>query len=394
MGFAVDLGRLYMARAELKAAANSMALSAARELIGTDLSIENATAAGRRTLDSTSGNRYDYGGVRIGETTGSLASEAQTPTYWENAADATAEQEGAGGTEAGGPTARHARITITGETPLIFWSFLSLGQERKVNLITRSVAGRSAPLCTACQIESIAVASLDATDTTHYGFTPNTKYTFGYQCTGIGQPGLLAGTVQRISYLLLNRLNDDATLFADPSSQLYRIGAQGLPGSTVTARSCFQLGAEESLWTNASPNPCVQNVSSLVSAFVCGLASRFDVVPPASCAQVPEIDSMAQAYQADTELADIEDYAAYTGTTRRVITVPVVETLSTTGTMTVLAFRQFLVEPVQNNTVINTADSNGRFGALYIGSVAPVRQGSFAGCAQPVAGPGKVVLHQ
>jgi len=39
------------------------------------------------------------------------------------------------------------------------------------------------------------------------------------------------------------------------------------------------------------------------------------------------------------------------------------------------------------------ADPNGRFLAIYIGSVAPVKQGRFDGCQQ-TAGPGKVVLHQ
>ncbi len=57
--------------------------------------------------------------------------------------------------------------------------------------------------------------------------------------------------------------------------------------------------------------------------------------------------------------------------------------------MTVIGFRQFLL----NWRVINPADLNGRFLAIYIGSVAPVKQGRFDGCQQ-TAGPGKVVLHQ
>jgi hypothetical protein len=61
--------------------------------------------------------------------------------------------------------------------------------------------------------------------------------------------------------------------------------------------------------------------------------------------------------------------------------------------MTILGFRQFLVIPGQGATVINPADANGRFVAMYIGSVAPLKQGRFDGCQQ-TAGPGKVVLHQ
>ena len=52
-----------------------------------------------------------------------------------------------------------------------------------------------------------------------------------------------------------------------------------------------------------------------------------------------------------------------------------------------LGFRQFLV------MASNPTDSLGRFEAMYIGSVAPVKQGRFDGC-QLSSGPGKVVLHQ
>src|SRR5438105_9455899 len=45
IGFAVDLGQLYLIRGELKVAANAMALSAAQKLIGTDQGITDATTA-------------------------------------------------------------------------------------------------------------------------------------------------------------------------------------------------------------------------------------------------------------------------------------------------------------------------------------------------------------
>ena len=50
-------------------------------------------------------------------------------------------------------------------------------------------------------------------------------------------------------------------------------------------------------------------------------------------------------------------------------------------------------QPAEGGTAINPDDPNGRFVAMYIGSVAPVKQGRFDGCQQ-AAGPGKVVLHQ
>ncbi len=61
--------------------------------------------------------------------------------------------------------------------------------------------------------------------------------------------------------------------------------------------------------------------------------------------------------------------------------------------MTVLGFRQFLLEPNSGATDITTGDVYGRFFGMYIGSVAPVPQGRFDGCSIS-AGPGKVVLHQ
>jgi len=75
------------------------------------------------------------------------------------------------------------------------------------------------------------------------------------------------------------------------------------------------------------------------------------------------------------------------------ITVAIVDTLNNPNSMTILGFRQFLVEPDLNGTDISPADADGRFRALYIGSVVPLKQGRFDGC-QIASGPGKVVLHQ
>ena len=53
MGFALDLGRLYLIRGELNQAANAMAIAAASQLIGTSTSTDNATAAANQSLDDT-----------------------------------------------------------------------------------------------------------------------------------------------------------------------------------------------------------------------------------------------------------------------------------------------------------------------------------------------------
>jgi hypothetical protein len=128
---------------------------------------------------------------------------------------------------------------------------------------------------------------------------------------------------------------------------------------------------------------------------LCGLASR---LPPSdetlrSCQSIAEVDTLSSIYSPDTDTADLADYTTYTGNARRVITVAVVEDITATGSLVVLGFRQFLLDPHPTLSNINPADPYGRMVGLYIGSVAPLQQGRFDGCQQ-AAGPGKVVLHQ
>ncbi len=397
MGFAVDLGRLYLIKGELKAAANAMALAAAQRLIGNDAATGEATAAARLTLENSSGfgNKYDFGGILIGDTSGILQSEVPDPTYFEALTSALG-QEGAdaGSGEVGGASARYARVTLRADAPLLFWGLLSLGNERKTPIEMVAVAGVSAPLCTACAIDPIAIAALDASDETDFGFVANTKYTFGFRCTGSPTPSTIQGAGQRLEYLLINRFNEEAQLFPEENQQLYRIGAQGLLPSTTPAQACVTLAAEELMWVNAQPRACNPlQISSLVTSYLCGVATRFDVTVATGCENIPEVDTMASAYTPDIDISDLEDYAAYTGVGRRVITVPIVDTLSATAPMVVLGFRQFLVDPDPNGVNINPADQNGRFVGLYLGSVMPLKQGRFDGC-QVASGPGKVVLHQ
>ena len=208
MGFALDLGRLYLVRGELKTAANAMALAAATQLIGTDLSTDVATAAGAQTIEGATGfgNKNDVGGSTIGQTNGSLNSEVQTPVFFGAAADAL----GTGGGETSGSLAKYVRVTITGEAGLTFWRFLPLASEGKVNMIATAVAGVSAPLCQACSIEPLAVAALDGGDATDFGFVSGTKYTLGYVCNGVNPNGPLPNTSARIPYLILNHLDSNA----------------------------------------------------------------------------------------------------------------------------------------------------------------------------------------
>lgn len=397
MGFAVDLARLYMVRGELQTAAQSMALAAASRLIGTEASTTDAQDAANRMVETASGyaNRYDYGALNIGEANGSLNSEIVAPTYWATAAEAIGESETASGSgEVGGTGARHVRIELVGEAPLIFWRFLSLAQEGKVPVRVRAVAGVSAPLCTVCNIEPIAIAPIDPSDTVDFGFVAGTRYTLGYSCTGTPIPQPLGGSVQRVPYLILNRANDQLSVLADDNQQLYRTGAQGLLPSTTPALACFSVNAEEQIWASAATLGCNANrVNTAITSYLCGLATRMDTSLAQGCDSIPEIDTLTGLYQSDTDLNDLEDYTTYVGNGRRLLTIPIVDALNPTGTMLVQGFRQFLLQPLQNQTGISPNDANGRFAATYLGSVYPVKQGRFGDCAI-TSGPGKVVLHR
>lgn len=405
MGFAVDLGRLYLVRGELNQAANAMALAAAARLIGTEVSSGDATLSAHLTLDNSTGraNKYNFGSIVIGEGGGTLASEVPEPSLYATASEAAATSD-SGASTAAATEAKSVRISLTAEAPLTFWGLLSLGQSRKATIAGQAAAGQSAPLCTACGVDPLVIAALDPDDTTDFGYVAATLYTLGYQCNGAPQPGLLAGTAQRVPYLLIDRYDSNSLVSED--QQLYRIGAQGLLPSTAAATSCITINSAdgEQIWgavnggsLTSAPLACNQNrVQSAVTNALCGMYTRLDqnLTPPGACGGVTDVEALAATYAADSDVTNLEDYIQYTGNTRRVITVAVVDALNAGGAMTVLGFRQFLLQPAPNDVVTNPADANGRFIALYIGSKVPIRQGSFAGGCGAVSGPGKVVLLQ
>lgn len=410
MGFALDLGRLYLIRGELNEAANSMALAAASQLIGTASSLDNATATANQSIDNTNqiGNKYNFGSLPINENSGTLVSTVESPSFFATVADASS---GTGG-GADGTTARHVQINITADAPLLFWGLLSVGQSRKTPIAAQALAGISAPLCTACGIEPIIVGAINAGDTDNFGFgdpTAGNLYTFAFECSGTPPPTSLSGTL--VSYGILNRY-DSANATLDESQQLFRDGAGGLiasnnpnpTGSTVPLGCAAVNDAAEVIWPSTSPNLCTTQSPVGVSIALCGLYSRFDNAnPPGVCSNnITDFATLAAAYPPDTDVAtgQTDLYSAYIGNGRRVITVAIVDTLQTavTGTMTVLGFRQFFLEPNADGTFLNPAEQNGRFVAQYIGSPVPLKQGFFddryaLGCSV-TAGPGKVVLHQ
>jgi Flp pilus assembly protein TadG len=416
MGFALDLGRLYLIRGELNQAANAMALAAAAHLIGTAASLDNATTTAQQSLDDTNhlGNKYNFGSLVIGQTNGNLTSQVSDPAYFSTVAAALGVDTTSG--QADGTTARHVQISLTADAPLLFWSVLSLGQARKTPIAAQAVAGISAPLCTACGIEPFAIAALDVTDTVNFGFgdpTAGTNFTFAFSCAGTPAPLPLTGTGQVIQYAILNRYDTNNTVL-DETQQLYRYGAQGLlaslnpnPTGSAVPMACVGIGdPSETLWASAPPSACSRAVPVSVTEALCGLYSRFDnaTVPEACNANVTSFADLSAAYRPDTDVVagQADFYTAYTGNGRRIITVAVVDGLAsdTATTMTVLGFRQFFLELNFDLTFFTPSDPNGRFVVQYIGSPAPLKQGYIddrfqLSCPVPVpSGPGKVVLHQ
>jgi Flp pilus assembly protein TadG len=410
IGFAVDLGRIYMIRGELKTAANAMAMAAASKLIGTDQALTDATNAAKIPIDTSTGygDKYDFGGLPIGQTTGQFTSSVSDPTFYSSLADATSGNNP--GT--GGSSVRYAQVSITADAPLVFWRFLPIVNTPGTPVAVQSVAGISAPLCTACSIEPFAVAAVDATDATDFGFVQGTMYTLGYQCTTGPTPAGLpysGGATARIPYLILDRFNSADTMFPDDSSQMYRNGASGMPGVNPTLGlmsnsgqpiSCFNIqnSTAEVTWATAAPAACTASVASTVSAGLCGLDLRFDPSPSSTystvCSNITNASTIESAYTQDTDSAEEDVYTSYSGNGRRLITISIIDpTTFNTANMTILGFRQFLVQPALNLTTLNAADTNGRFLALYVGNVAPVKQGNFGSCGV-TSGPGKVVLHQ
>ena len=410
MGFAIDLGRLYLVRGELNEAANAMALAAASQLIGTASSLDNATAVANQSIDNTNliGNKYNFGSLPINQTSGSLVSTVASPSFFANVADAS----GSNGGGADGTTARHVQINISADTPLLFWGILPVGQSRKTSIAAQALAGISAPLCVACGMEPFAVQAIDATDTDNFGFgdpTAGNLYTFAFECSGTPLPTAIVGTL--VFYGILNRY-DAANATLDESQQLYRDGAAGLIASTNPnpTGSSVPLGcvgvndASETIWASSSPNVCTGAAPVAVVDALCGIYSRFDnSSPPGACtANVSDFADLSTAYQPDPDITTGTNdlYTAYLGNGRRVITIAIVDTLQTAviGTMNVLGFRQFFLEPNPDGTFLNPAEPNGRFVAQYIGSPVPVKSGYFddhyaLGCSV-ANGPGKVVLHQ
>ena len=414
MGFALDLGRIYLVRGELNHAAEAAAMAAAAQLIGTSGALANATNVATQTVAL---NKYNFGSLTIGQDAGNLTNSMTEPAYFATVAGATGSDPS--GSAADGTTARHVQITLTADAPLLFWSLLSAGTSRKTPIAAQALAGVSAPLCVACGLAPFAVAAQDASDLVDFGFgspADDVHYTFYYNCSGTA-PTFLPDSGQLAPYTIINRYDAGNTTLTDETDQLFRYGATGLlssttpnpTGSTVPL-GCAGIGdSVEAVWSSpaltAVPQLCTAALPQVAAAAaLCGLFTRVDntTLPAACIAAVTDYSPLAAAATIDSDPGLTQDlYANYNGNGRRVITVVVVDALAPNSAtpMNVLGFRQFLIQPNPDGTPFNPSDSNGRFVATYIGSPVPLKQGNIDdrygfGVCPATSGPGKVVLHQ
>jgi Flp pilus assembly protein TadG len=420
MGFALDLGRLYLIRGELHQAANAMALAAAANLNQTafaNTAIANALPPNGPTYS------YNFAGLPLGQTTGNLTSTINPPACFGSVT--AAGTPGGTSVDCSDPTAQFVNVTVTADAPLLFWSLLPGGTSRKTPIIAQAVAGISAPLCTACNIVPIAIAALDPTDTVNFGFdsTFTTLYTLSYSCTGTPVPINLPGTSSggpagqsTVPYVLLNRFDpNNATL--TESDQAFQDGAAGIAASVDptpnaltsnanTPAACVNIGDTEQLWASGVPALCYAAANPIVEAALCGIYTRLDDPnnQPICSTAVSDFGGLSPLYLPDPNAAEAmtDTYVQYAGNGRRLMTVAIVDVLAanTASPMTVLGFRQFLVTASQDGSFFLPSDPNGRIPVLYIGNPAPVQGGWFdaryaSACVQgSFTGPGKVVLHQ
>jgi len=410
MGFALDLGRLYLIRGELNQAADAMALAAAQQLVGATAS----NALVQNILPAPVGNgpsyTYNFGALTLGQPAGKLSSTI-APLCFDTVTDAVANSNGT----ADCSTATAVQVTVSADAPLLFFGLLPVAQSRSTPVAAQAVAGMSAPLCTGCGMAPIAVPALNTGDPVDFGFDPSksTAYTLYYSCIGTPVPAPLAGASVPIRYVLINRYDTASAL--PEGDQLFQYDALGIAASndptpnTCTAApttpfACVNVGDCEQFWASAPSRSCTSTAPSpSVEAALCGLYSRLDSPGNVGiCSNVvPDLAALAPAAVPDTDLAPGETppYSAYLGNARRLITAAIVDGAG--ATMTVLGFRQFLIEPNPDGTFFSPADPSGRFPALYVGSPAPMPQGwfdtRFAGAMCPVgsfSGPGKAVLHK
>jgi len=401
---AVDVGRYYLIQGELQTAADAAALAAATQLNGTINAQSNATAQMTSALDNSTGNdnRFNLRQNQLGSGASGLVATT-TLDFFSTRLDALGNQNGS----QTGSSARYARVQVTAQTPTLFARLLdpSFGPIGPT-VAAAAVAGISAPVCTACGIDSLAVVAPSTDETSDYGFVVGQFYTFyltttqqtlGPSCTA-STPSPLTGTVATLEYVALDH-DPNGLQGLDPDGNLFELGAGGMnvnPPADTTTPGSIAVGTPDTALTGTYTSCPGQD-------FICGLNTRFGVDPSGdACGTLAagEFVSLAPLFTSDTDVGvgsfaagvGLQDYATeYGGNLRRLLTVAVVDA---SDSLNVLNFRQFLIETSPTvNQGLDPSLTTGAFPAQYLGAPAPIRCAAAAGSCTIVTGVGRTVLH-
>jgi len=409
--FATDFGRMYLIQGELQSAADAAALAAATQLMGTAGSADHGNDQVTASFDPTTGNdnRFNLRLNAIGANSGTGLTTSQATDYFATLLDARGNVNGGqtGGIDWGsGQYPKYVRVQLTAQAPVLFLPLLSRTFSALPNVTVKSVAGVSAPICSACGIDGLAVVDLSGgADPNNYGFVPGSFYTLylvrSQRNNGAATPGTPADGTQLATYVVLNHtpngpqaLDSDATLFEVASGGLSASPTLDIPGTIAigSAETLYGIGAS----LTVGPD------------ILCGLNARFGVDPALTpnCATVDTAGfvPLAPLFSPDSDVGGAAGYAAgaglqdfaseYDGNVRRVLTVAIIDAAAS---LNVLNFRQFLIEPSPTSATViqglNTTLLTGAFRAQYLGAPVPVRCGGVGGICTISSGIGRTVLY-
>ena len=415
---AVDYGRFYVIQSELQSAADAAALAAATKLVGTVSSTDQAEVQWNTSFDSTTGNDNRFN-LRLNQVLFSANLTAETTAgYFSTFSEASTNN---GGGETGGIDwgsnlyPKYARVQISAQAPVMLAPFLNRTPGALPTITVSAIAGLSNPLCTVSGIDVLALVDPSAgSDSDHFGLVPGDYYTLSLSST----QAALDSTDSTVPYVILDHFPNGVQDTSMLDDLLFELAAGGISNNPPSTPPLSSISINDTEVAYSSPN----NIETAVlldttpaagQDILCGLNVRFGIDPStldacstaATSVDFPQLASLFPA-AADTDTGmvasgagDQQDFAldycqGGLCNLRRVLTVPVVDS---TDTLTVLNFRQFLLEPspatADITQGIDPTVANGSFRAQYLGAIVPVRSGAPGGSCSVNIGVGKVVLH-
>src|SRR5262249_12424421 len=162
----------------LQTAADAAAMAAATQLVGTANAALYAgdVQSGQMgaSFDNTDANdnRFNLRLNQIGAGATDLVTQVLVD-FFSTRLDAVGNVNGG----QSGPDAKYARVTITAQTPVLFPQFINPTFTPRPTVVAAAVAGISSPVCTACNIDDLAIVAPDATDEVDWGLVKGDFYT-------------------------------------------------------------------------------------------------------------------------------------------------------------------------------------------------------------------------